>query len=126
MNAVRELRPGDHIVYLFDRERVTQAELAKVRNPVLTQMAGEWLQQYAHRFFLTVAHNYQPIAGSDSHTFDTHEDSVLFLDKTALLENLPTLSRVTAGFFWVILATEDVQDAARAVLEAAVTTGRTS
>ncbi len=110
---MRELRPGDHIVYLFDRERVTQADLAEMRNSVLTQMAADWLQQYAHRFFLTVARNYQPIAGTNLHTFDSHDNSVLFLDKNALIEYLPRLSQVTSGFIWVILATEDIQDATR-------------
>ena len=117
MNAVREPQPGDNIVYLFDRERVWHDDLAKMRNAALTQMAAEWLQQYPHRFFLTVARNYQPIAGTDLHTFDSHDDSVVFQDKSELLEYLPQLSRVTAGFIWVILATEDIVDAFRAALE---------
>ncbi len=117
MNPVSEPRPGDNIVYLFDRERVGHDDLAKMRNGALTQMAAKWLQQYPHRFFLTVARNYQPIAGTELHTFDSHDDSVVFQDKRALLDYLPQLSRVTAGFIWVILATEDVADALRAGLE---------
>ena len=110
---MQELRPGDHIIYLFDRERVTHADLEKMRNPVLTRMAAEWLRQYSHRFFLTVARNYQPIAGSDLHTFDSHDDSVLFLDKDAFIAHLPKLSLAAGGCIWVVLATEDIQDAAR-------------
>jgi len=117
MKAVRELRPGDHIVYLFDRERVTPAELAKVRNEVLTRMAREWLEQYPHRFFLTVARNYQPIPGTELHTFATHEDSVLFQDERALLDYLPQLSRVTPGFMWVVVATEHIRRTVGAALE---------
>jgi hypothetical protein len=118
MQATRELQPGDNIVYLFDRERVTPTLLANVRNPELTRMASEWLQQYAHRFFLTVARNYQPIAGTEFHSFDSHDDSVLFLDRNAYVESLPQLARVTAGCIWVILATADIQDATREALAA--------
>jgi hypothetical protein len=113
MDAVRELQPGDNIVYLFDRERVGHADLAKIQNRALTQMAAEWLDQYTHRFFLTVARNYQPIAGTGLHTFASHDDSVLFLDKTALLEQLPKLSQAAAGCMWVVLATDDVIDVFR-------------
>ena len=113
MDAVRELQPGDNIVYLFDREHVTPALLETIQNSALTQMASEWLQKYPHRFFLTVARNYQPIAGTEFHVFDSHDDSVLFQDKNALVEYLPRLSQVTAGYFWVVLATEDIQTAAR-------------
>jgi hypothetical protein len=116
MNAVRELRPGDNIVYLFDRERVGHGDLAKIQNSVLTWMAAAWLDQYTQRFFLTVARNYQPIAGTNLHTFASHDDSVVFQDKTALLEYLPKLSRATAGMTWVVLATEDIVDAFRAAM----------
>jgi hypothetical protein len=118
MQATRELRPGDNIVYLFDRERVTPAVLENIRNSILTTMAAEWLQQYTHRFFLTVARNYQPIPGTELHGFDSHDDSVLFLDKNAYVEYLPRLSRVTAGYIWVVMATEDIQDATREALMA--------
>lgn len=118
MDEMRELRPGDHIVYLFDRERVTPAVLEQIRNSDLTHMASEWLQQYEHRFFLTVARNYQPIPGTEFHRFDSHDDSVLFLDRNALIEYLPRLSQVTAGYIWVMLTTEDIQNAARRALTA--------
>jgi hypothetical protein len=116
---MRELRPGDNIVYLFDRERVTDAEVDKIANPVLKQMAADWRQQYTHRFFLTVARNYQPIPGTSMNTFASHDDSVLFIDKATLLENLPRLGQFAggAGFVWVLFATRDIEDAARAVLE---------
>jgi hypothetical protein len=116
MPATRELQPGDNIVYLFDRERVTPTLIANIRNSELTRMAAEWLQQYTHRFFLTVARNYQPIAGTELHIFDSHDDSVLFLDRDAYVERLPQLARVTAGYIWVILAAEDIQDATRQAL----------
>lgn len=116
MPTTRELQPGDNIVYLFDRERVTPALLATIRNSALTRMGSEWLQQYTHRFFLTVARNYQPLAGTELHTFDSHDDSVLFMDKSAYVEYLPELSRVTAGCIWVVMATEDIQDATREVI----------
>jgi hypothetical protein len=112
----RELHPGDNIVYLFDREHVGHAELANIQNQALTHMAAQWLDQYSHRFFLTVARNYQPVAGTKLHTFASHDDSVLFLDQAALLEQLPTLTRATAGCTWVMLATEDVVDAFRAAM----------
>jgi hypothetical protein len=118
MPATRELQPGDNIVYLFDRERVTPALLASIRNDELTRMASEWLQQYTHRFFLTVARNYQPIAGTELHTFASHDDSVLFLDRDAYVECLPQLARLTAGCFWVMLAAEDIQDATRKAVTA--------
>jgi hypothetical protein len=111
MSAVRELQPGDNIVYLFDRERVGHDELAKIQNGVLTWMAAAWLDQYTQRFFLTVARNYQPVAGTNLHTFASHDDSVVFEDKTELLEYLPRLARATAGLMWVVLATEDIVDA---------------
>jgi hypothetical protein len=114
MDAVRELQPGDNIVYLFDRERVGHADLGKIHNQALTQMAAEWLEQYPHRFFLTVARNYQPVAGTGLHTFAAHDDSVLFLDKSALLEQLPKLSQAAAGCMWVVVATEDIVDVFRA------------
>ena len=114
MDTVRQLQPGDNILYLFDRERVGHADLAKIQNRALTQMAAEWLEQYAHRFFLTVARNYQPLPGTNLHTFASHDDSVLFLDKTALLEHLPQLSQAAAGCMWVVVATEDVVDVFRA------------
>lgn len=114
---MRELRPGDNIVYLFDRERVTEAEVDKIDNPVLKRMAGEWRQQYTHRFFLTIARNYQPIPGTTMNTFESHDDSVLFVDKATLVENLPRLSQFAGGFVWVVFATRDIEDAARAVLE---------
>jgi hypothetical protein len=113
---VRELQPGDNIVYLFDRERVGHADLAKIQNRALTQMAAEWLDQYTHRFFLTVARNYQPLAGTTLHTFASHDDSVLFLDKTTLLDSLPKLSQAAAGCMWVVLATDDVIDVCRAAV----------
>jgi hypothetical protein len=113
---MRELRPGDNIVYLFDRDHVTEAELEKIDNAVLKRMASEWRQQYTHRFFATVARNYQPIAGTALNTFDSHDDSVLFADKAALLEYLPRLAGYTAGFIWVVLATRDIDDAVRAVI----------
>src|SRR5215469_2871701 len=116
MMEMRELKPGDNIVYLFDRERVTPAVLETIRNSDLTHMAAEWLQLYPHRFFLTVARNYQPIAGTEFHVFDSHDDSVLFLDENALVERLPQLSQVTAGYIWVVLATEEIQEAARRAL----------
>jgi len=109
----RELQPGDNIVYLLDRERVTPTVLETIQNSDLTRMAAEWLQQYPHRFFLTVARNYQPIAGTEFHRFDSHDDSVLFQDKDALVEYLPRLSQVTAGYMWVVMATEDIQESAR-------------
>jgi hypothetical protein len=115
---VRELRPGDNIIYLLDRDHVTETELEKIQNPALKQMAGDWRRQYEHRFFVTVARNYQPIAGSAMNTFESHDNSVLFLDKAALLEHLPRLERFASGFIWVVLATEDVQDAVRALVEA--------
>jgi hypothetical protein len=113
---MRELRPGDSIVYLFDRDHVSEADLETIDNTVLKRMAQEWRRQYAHRFFATVARNYQPIAGTGLNTFDSHDDSVLFADKTALLEHLPRLASSTPGFIWVILATRDVEDAVRAVI----------
>jgi hypothetical protein len=113
---MRELRAGDNIVYLFDRDHVTAAELDKIDNTVLKRMASEWRQQYTHRFFVTVARNYQPIAGTALNTFDSHDDSVLFADKAALLEHLPRLAQVTGGFIWVVLATQDVEVAVRAVI----------
>ena len=114
---MRELRPGDNIVYLFDRETVTDSDVEDVHNSVLKRMASEWLQQYTQRFFLTVARNYQPIAGTELNTFDSHDDSVLFQDKAALLAMLPRMSSAWQGFIWVILATSDVGDAAHAVIE---------
>ncbi len=113
---MRELRAGDNIAYLFDREQVTAAYVQGIRNTALAQMAGEWLQQYSQRFFLTVARNYQPIAGADLNTFASHDDSVLFEDKAALLEYLPRLAQASVGFVWVVLATADVQAAARAAM----------
>jgi hypothetical protein len=113
---MRELQPGDNIVYLFDRDYVTEADLDTIENAVLKRMASEWRQQYTHRFFATVARNYQPIAGTALNTFDSHDDSVLFADKAALLENLPRLAACTAGFIWVMLATRDVEDGVRAVI----------
>jgi len=79
-------------------------------------MASEWQRRYAHGFFLTVARNYQPIPGTELHQFDSHDDSVLFLDKSALVEYLPRLSQVTGGYIWVMLVTEDIQGAARRAL----------
>ena len=105
----RELRPGDHIVYLFDREAVTEEVLATIQNETLTRMARQWLREYAHRFFLTVARNYQPIAGSSLHRFDTHDDSVLFLDRPTLLAEMPRLAQASGGLFWVVLATDDMR-----------------
>jgi hypothetical protein len=64
---MRELQPGDDSAYLFDREQVTRAYIQGIRNAVLAQMAGEWLQQYTQRFFLTMARDYQPIAGIELH-----------------------------------------------------------
>ena len=114
---MRELRPGDNIVYLFDRERVTDTEVDKIDNPVLKSMAGEWRQQYTHRFFLTIARNYQPIPGTALNTFESHDDSVLFADKATLVEYLPRLSQFASGYIWVVFATRDIEEAARAVLE---------
>lgn len=113
---MRELRAGDNIVYLFDRDYVTEAELDKIDNIVLKRMASEWRQQYTHRFFVTVARNYQPIAGTALNTFDSHDDSVLFADKAALLEYLPRLAECTVGFIWLVLTTQDVEVAVRAVI----------
>jgi len=113
---MRELRPGDNILYLFDREQVSERELETIENAVLKRMATEWRQQYTHRFFATVARNYQPIAGTALNTFESHDDSVLFADRAALLEYLPRLAGFSAGFIWVILATPDVEEAVRAVI----------
>jgi hypothetical protein len=115
---MRELQPGDNIVYLFDRDQVSESELDRViDNAVLKRMASEWQQQYTHRFFCTVARNYQPIAGTALNTFETHDDSVLFADKTAFLEQLPRLARFAGSFIWVVLATKDIEDAVRAAIE---------
>lgn len=118
---MRELRPGDNILYLFDRDGVTEEELERIENSVLKRMASEWQQQYTHRFFLTVARNYQPIPGTALNTFESHDDSVLFADKAALLEYLPQLSRHAGGFVWVVLAAGEIQDAVRTAIEPAPT-----
>jgi hypothetical protein len=81
-------------------------------------MANAWRREHSARFFITVARNYQPIAGSSLNTFDSHDDSVLFPDKAALLAALPTLSRSTGGSLWVILAKKDVEDGVRAAITA--------
>ena len=113
---VRPLRAGDDIVYLFDRETVTADVLEGIRNPTLTGMAHAWLRDYAHRFFLTVARNYQPVAGTELHTFASHDDSVLFLDREALVGELPRLAAATVGCFWVMLTEEDVRRTVTAAL----------
>jgi hypothetical protein len=118
---MRELQRGDNILYLFDRDSVTEVELESIQNSVLKRMASEWRQQYTHRFFLTVARNYQPIAGTALNTFESHDDSVLFADKAALLEYLPQLARHAAGFVWVVLTARDIQDAVRTAIEPAPT-----
>jgi hypothetical protein len=115
---MRELLPGDNIVYLFDRDRVSESELDRViDNAALKRMASEWRQQYTHRFFCTVARNYQPIAGTTLNTFDSHDDSVLFADSAAFLEYLPRLVSFAGSFIWVVVATKDIEDAVRAALE---------
>jgi hypothetical protein len=113
-----ELRPGDSIVYLLDRTRVTDGNLVDIGDDELARMADEWRAQHHERFFITVARNYQPIAGSELNTFDSHDDSVLFPDKAALLAAMPTLARETGGSVWVILASQDVEDAVRAAITA--------
>ena len=112
-----ELRPGDNIVYLFDRDHMAGADVDKIENPVLKRMASEWREQYTHRFFATVARNYQPVAGTAPNTFESHDDSVLFADKAAFLEYLPQLARSAGGFIWVLIATPDIEDAVRAAIE---------
>src|SRR5260370_35297985 len=97
------LRAGDNLVYLLDRTIVTDDDLAATGNDELMRMADEWRREHSARFFITVAHNYQPIAGSVLNTFVSHDDSVLFPDKAALLAALPTLSHGTGGHLWVIL-----------------------
>jgi hypothetical protein len=116
---MRELRPGDNIVYLFDRDRMTAADLDKIDNSVLRRMASEWRQQYTHRFFVTVARNFQPLAGTALNTFESHDDSVLFADQAAFLEYLPQLARHAGSFIWVVIATREIEDAVRATIEPA-------
>jgi hypothetical protein len=113
-----ELRAGDNLVYLLDRTIVTDDDLADTGDDELVRMANEWRQEHVARFFITVARNYQPIAGSGLNTFDSHDDSVLFPDKAALLAALPALSHGAAGALWVILATPDVEAAVRAAITA--------
>jgi hypothetical protein len=110
------LHAGDSLVFLLDRTIVTDKDLADTGDDELVRMANEWRQHHSARFFVTVARNYQPIAGSTLNTFDSHDDSVLFPDKAALLAALPTLSRGTGGCLWIILATKDVEDAVRAAI----------
>jgi hypothetical protein len=112
------LRAGDSIVYLLDRTHVTEADIADMGNAVLTQMANEWLKAYPARFFTTVARNYQPIVGSKLNTFDSHDDSVLFHDRPALVAALSTLARSTGGCRWIIVAPPDVQDLMRSAITA--------
>jgi hypothetical protein len=112
------IKPGDNLVYLLDRTRVTDDDLADIGDGELTRMATEWREQHHERFFVTVARNYQPIPGSDLNTFDSHDDSVLFPDKAALLAAMPALSKGSAGSLWVIVATPDVEDAVRAAITA--------
>lgn len=110
------VRPGDSIVYLLDRATVSEAVLATIRNPVLVGMATQWLREYPHRFFLTIARNYQPIPGTTLHTFDSHDDSVLFLDEAALMGAMPRMASATGPLLWVVLGTEDVRRAVTAAL----------
>jgi hypothetical protein len=112
------LRPGDNIVYLLDRSHITDEDLADTGDDELERMATQWRQGYVERFFVTVARNYQPIAGTDLNTFDSHDDSLLFPDKAALLAALPELARLTRGALWIIVATHDVEDAVRSGITA--------
>jgi hypothetical protein len=109
---------GDNLVYLLDRTIVTDHDLAETGDDELMRMGAEWRREHSARFFFTVARNCQPIAGSELNTFDSHDDSVLFLDKAALLGAMPTLSRGTGGSLWLILATKDVESAVRAAITA--------
>jgi hypothetical protein len=109
---------GDDIVYLLDRTRVTDEDLAATGDDELVRMANEWRQEHSARFFCTVARNYQPVAGTNLNTFGSHDDSLLFPDKAALLSALPMLARASGGYLWVILATQDVEDTVRAAITA--------
>jgi hypothetical protein len=112
------LQPGDNIVYLLDRTHVTAEDLAAMGHDELVRMADEWLKEHPDRFFVTVARNYQPVSGTKLNTFDSHDDSVLFPDKAALLSALPMLARASGGYLWVILATRDVENAVQAAITA--------
>jgi hypothetical protein len=111
------LHAADNLVYLLDRTIVTDDDLADSGDDVLVRMANEWRREHSARFFLTIARNYQPIAGSEHNTFDSHDDSVLFPDKAALFAALRTLALGTGGARWIIVAAKDVETAVRAAIK---------
>ena len=104
-----DLKVGDHIVFLLDREKITDEDLADTGDTELQRMAGEWQREHSARFFFTVGRKWQPVPDTEFNTFESHDDSVLFVDKTALLTAMPELVRRTAGAVWLILAAADVE-----------------
>jgi hypothetical protein len=111
------LHAGDNLVYLLDRTIVTNDDLADSGDDVLVRMANESRRERSARFFLTIARNYQPTAGSALNTFDSHDDSVFVPDKAALLAALRTLALGTGGALWIILAAKYVATALRAAIK---------
>jgi len=111
-----ELNIGDNIVFLLDREQVTDEDLADTADAELVRMANEWLREQAARFFITVARQWKPVPDTELNTFASHDDRLVFLDKAALLAAIPELATDTAGALWLILAAPDVERAVRKVI----------
>ncbi len=109
MTDIGPFRPGDNVVYLLDRTHVTDADLELTGNSELIRMAKEWLAEYPARFFVTVAHNFQPVPATQLNTFDSHEQAVLFPDRAALSASMPALAGTTPNAVWVIFAPEEIR-----------------
>lgn len=118
MNAPTEspFKRGDNIAYLLERN-ITKNELHQLGVREISRMVEEWRTQYPHRFFFTVARTFSGIPEPAINTFESIDQSILFLDGDALTAALPELAaRVTGQHMWVILADQSVQDMVRAAI----------
>jgi len=108
-----ELNVGDDIVFLLDREQVTDEDLADTGDVELQRMANEWLREHPARFFIAIARKWKPLPDSELNTFGSHDEALLFLDKPALLAAIPALAKANAGALWLMLAAPGIERATR-------------
>jgi hypothetical protein len=103
------MQPGDNLWYLLDREVVTTEDLETLNDDELSKMVGRWLKDYDHRFFVTCARNFRPGAAPGGlNTFDCHDSTVLYPDRSMLLEAMASLAEQSRGSAWVVIVVQDV------------------
>lgn len=119
MSLGDELRHGDNVVFVLDRQAMTPDDLSESSDEELELIASAWLNDGTTRFFCTVGRNFQAAVGIADCHFASREEGVLFDEEEALLEAIPAIAREIGDALWVIITTEQLEDAIRDAMDPA-------